>query len=129
MNPNNREQQLDIESLNTISLSEVHALYEEQRSRIWGDETWASETDYAKANKSQGIEIKGDSVSDTVWIIHKGIRGKDISVPTHDISSYQIVRLANVPDRFFISGLLWQHHGQPCELRSNTLGGDGYTRY
>lgn len=126
---NNRgEQQPNVESLNTITLAEIHQLYEEEKSRIWGNETWATENDYTQANNSKGLEIKGDSVNGTVWVIHRGIRGKDITVPTQDISKYQILRLSDMPGKFFVSGLLWQHHGLPCETRSGAMGGDGYSR-
>lgn len=117
-----------LSDLPTIQLDTVHRIYRNELDRSLPRYPLAGYSDYLNANQSTGLELRGNPNRGLVYIVHYGVNGQDIVVPTHNISQFQLVGLNGFSQRYFVSALLWQFHGNPCEVRSSRLGGDRYPR-
>ena len=123
-----KEHVLGIDQLPTVSLDSIHSMFDEKRKRSLIPHPWADESDYLRANGTNGLDVKRRN-EDMFYVLHSGLKGENVVVPTHNLRAFEIVMLDGIPDRYFLSALLWQFHGQPCETRSQSSGGDSYDRF
>ena len=116
-----REEQSKERELRPVSIDEIHKLFHRKHD-------WASLQDYLEAKNSIGLKIfRTDS---GLYIINHVFKKEEVEVPTpkETLIRYGTTGLQGFPGKDFAVALLWQFHGDPCERRSRSIGGEGYTR-
>ncbi len=111
-----------------ILIEYIHKILEHKRRKTFPNLPLASEEEYLRANKSNGLEIIKNPRTGLHYVIHlKEGEGIIVPTPAEIFEKYGITSLQGY-DRYFATALLLQFHGKPCEEQSRKIGGAGYDR-